>query len=79
MKQRCLNSNHRHYADYGGRGITVCKRWMTFENFLADMGKRPPYKSLDRANTNGNYCKNNCKWSTDRQQRRNQRRMHVNS
>ena len=77
MKQRCFNKNHKNYNIYGGRGITVCKRWMKFENFYKDMGKRPKKKSIDRIDTNGNYCFKNCKWSTSLEQNRN-RRNNVN-
>ena len=75
MKQRCLNKNDdEHYKDYGGRGIKVCKRWMIFENFYGDMGERPKNKTLDRIDNNGNYCKENCKWSTQKEQNNNTRR-----
>jgi len=56
MMTRCMNANSNDYKRwYGGRGITVCKRWKKFENFLADMGERPEGKTLDRKNPNGNY------------------------
>jgi len=64
MKKRCNNPNTSNYHRYGGRGITVCKRWNKFENFLKDMGKRPTEKTLDRINNDGNYEPSNCKWST---------------
>ena len=73
MKQRCLNSKTTGYKNYGGRGITVCKRWMKFENFFEDMGERPEGKTLDRKNNNGNYNKKNCRWATPKEQRLNQR------
>lgn len=74
MKQRCLNPKTDHYADYGGRGITVCDKWHTFEGFFEDMGVRPEGMSLDRwPEVNGNYCKDNCRWATQEQQVRNQR------
>jgi Staphylococcus phage HNH endonuclease len=59
IKARCLNQNYHHYNDYGGRGITVCRRWRdSFEAFLTDMGRKPsPQHSLDRKNNNGNYNK----------------------
>lgn len=72
MKQRCHNPKHRAFGRYGGRGITVCARWKdSFENFLADMGERPPAKSIDRINNNGNYEPGNCRWKTQGEQRRN--------
>jgi hypothetical protein len=66
MRQRCINPRNRAYKYYGGRGITVCQRWLGpngFKNFLADMGPRPIGKSLDRfPNNNGNYEPKNCRW-----------------
>ena len=74
MKQRCLNPNAKNYSYYGGRGITVCDRWLNFKNFLADMGSRPTAKhSLDRIDNNADYSPNNCKWSTKAEQQNNQR------
>lgn len=76
MKTRCYNPKHRQYKDYGGRGITVCERWLaSFENFAADMGRKPsPTHSLDRwPDRNGNYEPGNCRWATDNEQRRNRR------
>lgn len=75
MIQRCTNPNDKRYKNYGGRGITVCKRWRnSFEKFLEDMGE-PPTKehSIDRINNNGNYCKSNCRWVTRKEQNRNKR------
>ncbi len=72
MITRCLNPNHPHYADYGGRGILICPEWMaSFEAFYRDMGPRPEPKklySLDRVNPNGHYDKENCRWATPAQQ-----------
>ena len=71
MKQRCNNPKNHKFKDYGGRGITYCKEWEQFENFLDDMGVRPENKTLDRIDVNGNYCKENCRWATAKQQSRN--------
>lgn len=69
MIQRCTNPKNPGYKNYGGRGITVCERWLTFENFRADMGERPSLEhSIDRVNNDGNYEPGNCKWSTDSEQ-----------
>lgn len=76
MKGRCLNPNHDAYKNYGGRGITICERWLhSFENFLADMGERPENKSLDRKEVNGNYEPSNCRWATRKEQANNTRRV----
>lgn len=74
MQTRCTNSNCRDFKRYGAVGITICKRWKQFENFLADMGERPNGKTLDRINPNGNYTPNNCRWATPSQQRINRRK-----
>ena len=74
MKKRCHNRNDKKYKNYGGRGIKVCKRWLKFENFYEDMGKKPKGKSLDRVDNNGNYEPNNCRWATSKEQNNNTRR-----
>jgi hypothetical protein len=75
MKRRCHNINYSQYFYYGGRGITVCDRWInSFENFIADMGEKPSsLHSLDRIDNNGNYEPSNCRWATSSEQRINQR------
>jgi hypothetical protein len=75
MKTRCFNPTALDYSRYGGRGITVCDRWMeSFENFLADMGLRPSSEhSIDRINNEGNYEPLNCRWATVIEQSNNKR------
>ena len=68
MLLRCNNPISKSYKDYGGRGITICERWLKFENFLADMGVRPPERTLDRRKVNGNYEPDNCRWATRKEQ-----------
>jgi len=74
MRQRCLDVDVPQYRHYGGRGIKICTRWESFDNFFEDMGHRPSAKhSLDRIDVNGNYEPNNCKWATWKEQHRNRR------
>jgi hypothetical protein len=74
MIQRCTNPNTTHYNSYGGRGITVCERWlMSYENFKTDMGEKPDNMSLDRKDVNGNYVLSNCRWATTEEQASNTR------
>lgn len=71
MVQRCTNPKRKGYEHYGGKGVAVCQSWLTFENFLADMGERPEGMSLDRIDVSGNYCKDNCRWADTTTQARN--------
>lgn len=74
MRQRCNNPKATGYANYGGRGIRVCARWNSFENFYADMGEPPIGAQLDRIDNDGNYEPGNCQWATKSQQMKNRRR-----
>ena len=78
MIKRCTNHKTKEYPRYGGRGITVCERWRTFDNFIADMGKKPIGKmAIDRIDNNGNYEPGNCRWATYSEQMRNTRKTHL--
>lgn len=68
MRQRCSNPKRDQWQWYGGRGISVCPEWNSFETFLGDMGERPERMTLDRIDSDGNYCKANCRWATSKQQ-----------
>lgn len=73
--QRCNRTSYPQYADYGGRGIKVCDRWLDFRRFLEDVGERPhPKLTLDRIDNDGDYCKENFRWATRTMQMANQRR-----
>ena len=74
MMQRCGNQKYSQYRDYGGRCITVCERWHSFENFLADIGEVPDGMTIGRLDNDGQYCKDNCRWETRKEQQRNTRR-----
>lgn len=78
MIQRCNNPNHRYWKHYGGRGIQIHPDWLIFKNFLRDMGELPKGLSLDRVDNNGDYEKENCKWSTPKEQTNNRRCSPIN-
>ena len=75
MHERCTNPRHKSFKGYGGRGITVCERWQSFDHFLSDMGLKPTSRhSLDRIDNDGGYRPDNCRWATPIEQAKNQRR-----
>ena len=74
MKNRCFNTNSQRYYTHGKRGITVCDEWVnSYDVFLLEMGLKPDRYTLDRVDNDGDYCKDNCVWSTPKQQARNRR------
>lgn len=74
MRSRCNSKTSNSYKWYGAKGIRVCERWHSFDNFYKDMGMRPsPYHSIDRINVEGHYEPSNCKWSTIKEQNENKR------
>jgi len=74
MLDRCTNKNNKKYGRYGGRGISVCREWFDFRNFLEDMGECPETLTLDRINNSEGYSKGNCRWATVGEQNRNHSR-----
>ena len=70
---RCYNKKNPGYKNYGRRGITVCDRWFSFDNFLADMGGQPEGLSIERADNDKGYCPKNCYWATQEEQDANKR------
>lgn len=78
MLWRCYNKNRKDYPRYGGRGITVCARWLeSFENFRADMGLKPEGLTIGRKNNDIGYCPSNCEWQTQKQQQNNKASNHY--
>lgn len=77
LRQRCTNPKKKQFKDYGGRGISCCERWDTFTNFLEDMGEKPKGYQIDRIDVNGNYCKENCRWVSPKENANNRRNNRI--
>lgn len=73
IKRRCFDKKEQSYQNYGGRGITICDRWMDFAKFIEDMGERPSKADIDRINNDGNYEPGNCRWISRKENSSNKR------
>lgn len=77
MWTRCTSTKHKQFNDYGGRGITVCDAWQSFDEFLKDMGERPAGRTIDRIDNDKGYSGGNCRWATRAEQARNKRTTRI--